>query len=207
MKSKKRIYCIEGVWDDGPRMVEPSVEPMLEILRRQGLWEYMRRDCATTTELVHYLGWEWPRCKIGSVLYIAAHGDPCGICLSNNEAVLSLDQLGNILEGGCEHCLVHFGACSVLDSNTNMDSRIDAFLKKTKAMGVSGYSKETGWTSTWAPALALELMLFSSIEEKGISLANGRHFRQLRNVVENLQYRFEDCGFMLYTRTEKKFGA
>ena len=47
MKFEQRIYCIEGVWDYGAREVEPSVEPLLDMLRRQGFWAYVRRDCAT----------------------------------------------------------------------------------------------------------------------------------------------------------------
>ena len=59
MKLERRIYCVEGVWGLGHREVEPSVEPLLEMLRRQGLWDYARRDCATTAELKHYLSEEW----------------------------------------------------------------------------------------------------------------------------------------------------
>ena len=55
MTLEKRIYCIEGVWNYGDREVEPSVEPLLDMLRRQDLWAYVRRDCATTGELKHYL--------------------------------------------------------------------------------------------------------------------------------------------------------
>ena len=50
MTLEKRIYCIEGVWNYGDREVEPSVEPLLDMLRRQDLWAYVRRDCATTGE-------------------------------------------------------------------------------------------------------------------------------------------------------------
>lgn len=71
-------------------------------------------------------------------------------------------------------------------------------------MGVSGYSVETGWTGTWAPALGLELMLFSSIKEEGIQLEDGRHFSALRRVVKELRERFDDCGFDLFTRTDER---
>ena len=53
MKLEQRIYCMEGVWDYGAREVEPTVEPLLEMLRRQDQWNYVRRDCATTGELKH----------------------------------------------------------------------------------------------------------------------------------------------------------
>lgn len=197
MKLEQRIYCIEGVWDYGGREVEPSVEPMLEMLRRQGQWaSYARRDCATTGEFKHYIEHEWcHRCKTGSVLYIASHGSEGGIWLSDDHP-LGLDTLGDLLAERCEHCLVHFGGCEVLGGDEDtVRRRVKTFLDKTNAMGVSGYSVETGWTGAWAPALGLELMLFSSIKEDEIQLENGRHFSALRRVVERLQKRFEDCGF------------
>ena len=197
MKEQRRIYCIEGVWNNH-RSVEPSVEPMLEILRRQGLWSFARRDCATAKELEYYLDSEWSLCKPGSVLYVASHGSEGGIGLSEAEYTVSLDQLANILDEGCEDCLIHFGGCNVFDCEYGI---IEAFQEKTKAMGVSGYSKATGWTGRWAPALALELILFSSIREQPIDLRNGKHFSRLRGLAKSLQRRFEDCGFYLYDRT------
>ena len=204
MKLKQRIYCVEGVWNYGDREVEPSVEPMLEMLKSQELWAYARRDCATTGELKHYLDNEWSRCKEGSVLYIASHGSPGGIWLSDGHP-LGLDTLGDLLAEGCNDCLVHFGGCEVLGGDEHVvNRRVATFLEKTHAMGVSGYSVETGWTGRWAPAVGLELTLFSSIKEEGIQLGNGRHFPALRRIVEELQRRFEDCSFDLFTRLDKR---
>ena len=206
MTLEKRIYCIEGVWNYGDREVEPSVEPLLDMLRRQDLWAYVRRDCATTGELKHYLYHEWNRrCKTGSVLYLATHGGPGSIRLSDDE-YLGLDTLGELLdEGQCEHCLVHFGGCEVLGGDKHVTNRrIKTFLDKTGAMGVSGYGATTGWTDLWAPAAALELMLFSSIKMQDINLDDGRHFKRLSKVVKSLQDKFADCEFDLYTRLDAR---
>ena len=206
MKLERRIYCIEGVWDYGAREVEPSVEPLLDMLRRQGLWNYARRDCATTHELKHYLTEEWScRCKTGSVLYLATHGSPGTIQLSGEEFI-GLDTLGEILDNGqCEGCLVHFSGCELLGGDKLVAGRrIKAFLDRTGAMGVSGYTASAGWTDTWAPAAALELMLFSSIKTMDIDLCDGRHFKRLSGVVKSLQDKFADCEFDLYTRTDTR---
>ena len=205
MKLEQRIYCLEGVWGYGDREVEPSVEPLLEMLHRQGLWDHVRRDCATTAELKHYLSHEWSRrCRTGSVLYLATHGDQGAIWLSDDEC-LGLDTLGELLDSGqCEDCLVHFGGCHVLAGDEHATNRrIKTFLDKTGAMGVSGYAAATGWTDTlWAPAAALELMLFSSIKIHDIDLSDGRHFRRLSKIVKSLQGQFADCEFDLYTRVD-----
>ena len=149
MKLAKRIYCVEGVWDYGDRAVEPSVEPLLDMLRRQDLWDYARRDCATTAEFKHYLSREWSRCRTGSVLYLATHGDQGAIWLSDDEC-LGFETLGELLASDqCEDCLVHFGGCNVFAGDEHATNRrIKAFLAKTGAMGVSGYAATIGWTDT-----------------------------------------------------------
>ena len=93
MKLERRIYCIEGHWDYGNREVEPSVEPILEQMRNLDMWPYARRDCATIEALDYFAYWEWPRCKLGSILYLATHGASGTVWLSQDHPV-TLEQLG-----------------------------------------------------------------------------------------------------------------
>lgn len=208
MKLEQRIYCVEGVWNWGDREVEPTIEPVLDMLHRQDQWSHVRRDCATTAELKHYLDNEWKRCRPGSVLYMATHGDPGVLTMSEGED-LGLDRFGEWLAGQCEHCLVHFSGCKVLGGRKRaVHQRIKTFLDKTGAMGVSGYGANVGWTdASWAPAVALELLFFSSIREQKIDLEAGRYFRRLNKIVKNLQGRFPDCEFDLYTRRDARIRA
>lgn len=195
MKLAKRVYCIEGHWNYGKREVEPSVEPMLQLLRRMGQWEYARRDCATVDEFDYFLDHEWNRCKEGSILYIAAHGEPGVIWLSDEQSQ-GLDTLA--AKADCSGCLVHFSSCSVLDVD---EKRLLDFMTKTGASCVSGYEVDTGWADfTYPPAIALELLLFSSIWMEKIDLTDGRSARRLRKLGEKLQGKFKECGFQLHTR-------
>ena len=74
----KRIYCVEGHWDYGKKEMEPSVEPILQMLRVLGHWKYARRDCATVMEMNYWIKQQWTDwCSEGSVLYFATHGG-CG---------------------------------------------------------------------------------------------------------------------------------
>ena len=175
------------------------------MLRRQDQWNYVRRDCATTGELKHYLYHEWARCKPGSVLYIATHGGHGSISLSADEC-LGLDTLGELLADQCQDRLVHFGGCEVLGGDEPAaQQRIRTFLDATGAMGVSGYCAETGWTDVLqVPAAALELLLFSSIRGQRIDLADGRHFKRLSKIVTELQGKFPNCEFDLYTRLDPR---
>ena len=197
MKKFKKpiIYCVEGVWGYD-NDVEPSVEPMLEQLRRMGRWDYMRRDCATVDELKFYLKNEWQeKLREGSILYIAAHGEAGKIWLSEDESV-GLDTLNDHVYD-LRGCLVHFGCCSVMDAP---DVMLRKFVESTEAMAMSGYRVDTGWSGLWAPALALELMYFNLIHEEEIDLSNGRHHKTLKRIVANLDRRFDDCKFMLKTK-------
>lgn len=210
MKLEKRIYCIEGHWGSDKREVEPSVEPMLQLLHGLGQWEYARRDCATVEELVYFLDAEWCRCQYGSILYVATHGAPGEIHLSTKHAV-TLEQLAVHLSDFCGDCLVHFGGCEVLNVP---NSCLKDFMEETGAMGVSGYTVEAGWTSVvdssggtrvpvpGAPALALELLFFSTLATEKVDLTKGKLFRRLRRVADDLIERFPDCGFRMLTRLD-----
>ena len=188
----KRIYCIEGHWDYGEETMEPSVEPILQMLRVLGHWDYARRDCATVMEMSHWIEQEWTqRCEEGSVLYFATHGGCGEISLSTTQ---SLHVTG--ITADCTNCWVHFGGCNVLDVP---DETIRAFMEQSGAVVVSGYTVEAGWANTkFAPVLALELVLFSSIAD--IRLHDGRSRKRLKSIAESLGSRFEDCGFELHTK-------
>ncbi|MDE0273634.1 MAG: hypothetical protein OXP11_20790 [Gammaproteobacteria bacterium] len=198
MRLKERIYCIEGVWDWGDREVEPSVEPILHLLRGLDLWDYVRRDCATTDEFKHYVQGEWwKRCRPGSILYIASHGDKGSVSLSGDH-FLDLGQVATFLEPiGCEGRLVHFGGCNVL----NHKGKVVDFIKRTGASAVSGYGTEIAWTDQeFAPAVALELLFFSSISSQDISSTHVGMRRRLLTTAEGLGKRFPDCEFGLYIK-------
>ena len=188
----KRIYCVEGHWDYGKREVEPSVEPVLQMLSVLGHWKYARRDCATVEEMKYWIEEEWTlRCREGSVLYFATHGGPGEISLSANEPLRMAE-----ITADCTNCWVHFGGCNVLDVPCET---IRAFMEQSGAVVVSGYTAEVAWSNTkFAPALALELVLFSSIAD--ILLHDGRSRRRLKSIAESLSSRFEDCGFRLHTK-------
>lgn len=188
-----RIYCIEGHWDYGKKETEPSVEPILQMLRVLGHWDYARRDCATVMEMDYWIEQEWTsRCREGSVLYFATHGECGEISLSTNQPPLPVTEI----TANCTNCWVHFGGCNVLDVPKKT---IREFMERSGAVVVSGYTAEIAWANTnFAPALALELVLFSSIAD--IPLYDGRSRRRLKSIAESLGSRFEDCGFRLHTK-------
>ena len=209
MARHRHLYCIEGHWDYNYNWGEPSVEPMLQTVQAMGGWPYIRRNCATATEMHYWLKTEWQeRCANGSILYIASHGESGKIWLSNREGfneVESLSTLADEAEGEhfAQRRLVHFGGCEVLN---NSDGEIDAFLDRSGAYAVSGFTKDAGWAAESegvSPSLALELVLFSSICERDISLGNHAKMRAaLPQLAQEIKRRFPDCGFSLHIRPE-----
>ena len=194
MKLDKRIYCIEGHWNYGKREAEPSVEPMLKLLSDMGEWDYARRDCATREEMEYWIHHEWSRCRQGSILYVASHGSRGEIALSEDHS-LSLWDVAEVV-GSCEGCMVHFGGCKVL---SRREDDVREFMERTGAVVVSGYRNIVGWTNAkWRPAVALELLLFSSVWQ--YNLSDGRSVRGLvGSVGEMLRTRFDDCKFEIYS--------
>ena len=203
MKLKERIYCIEGIHDWGKREIEPSIEPMLQILRDGvGLWDYVRRDCATEAELKWYIQEEWwRRCLPGSILYFSSHGSRSLVNLSDNEN-LTLEQLGFLLEGeeegGAENCLVHFGMCETLED----ESSVRRFMDQTGAWACSGYFGKSEWCGVETNGVALEYILLSSLGKNsayGIDVGNNRHKKRLSKLGYEIATRFTKLGFRILT--------
>lgn len=186
------VYCVEGHWHeaDDP-LAEPSVEPLLQMLQRRGLWKYVRRNAATTSELFYWMNNEWNSCAYGSILYFATHGGEGYIGLGSEG--VPIEKLG--MEIDCNGCLVHFSGCSTLACSKE---RIRDFMKESGAAAVSGYCKDVGWTSrSWPPAALCDLMLFSMIGEEGINLTHGLSRKRLLDLEVELQKRFDSCGFLV----------
>ena len=214
------IYCIEGHWEDAGNEPwhEPSVEPMLEMVRSAGGaggWPYIRRNSATVNEMHYWLQNEWRFVEKGSILYIASHGAPGEIWLTNSDEFPEVETLTGLAEriGGTDFpkgCLVHFDGCKVLENVS--ERQLDEFLERSGASTVSGYTTIAGWLTEHRgrngvipPAVAIDAMFFSSIMEKDIRLdlmlgnrqAQVKRRQDLCNLASQLKRRFPKCGFRL----------
>ena len=198
MEEKKRIYCIEGVHDWGDGEIEPTVQPMLELLQRTGYWEYLYRTCATQDELRYRLKNEWNEfCEKGSVLYFNTHGAPDEVWLGNgdDDDVVGLATLKEWVD--CEGRHVHFGGC---DTFSGGDYNLSKFMEYTNAASVSGYAKEIGWVDWEAPALTLELQFFGLLYDVPIINRTKNRPKKLKEVKKAVSKRFPDCEFRMLVR-------
>lgn len=201
MKRERRIYCIEGHWDYGKTEVEPSVEPILQMLQKYGAWNYIRRDCATKEELKFWLKEEWKRCKDGSILYIASHGSTGCISLAyqNDVGIRQLADWMSECGSDCRNKWVHFGGCNIFAGKKG-DEEAREFMDRTEASCVTGYSKTTGWMDMKHPAAPLELVLFSATSD--IDFRDGRSVKRMHKIKNDFNDNkiFEGCGFRLLTK-------
>lgn len=205
MNEQINIYCIEGVHDWGEGELEPSVAPMLDLLRSTGYWEHIvHRTCGTNDELKYRLEAEWPWCKKGSVLYFSTHGAKDQIWLENVQTeVVGLTELKEYIgENQAAGRHIHFGGCGTFSGN---DHNVKTLMKYTGATSVSGYAaEEVGWLERRKPALALELLFFGRLSEVNLGRNTQTRSKALSKIRDDIQQRFPECKFDMYVRRYKK---
>jgi hypothetical protein len=148
------IFCLEGDWK--PDLARhDSVQPLLQLVEDVAGVRYIRRDAATSEELRHLLErWceqQYERYPIG---YLAFHGSPGFLHLRRRK--VSLEELGEMLDGACARKILYFGSCGVLNVTPE---RIDAFRRRTKASCVAGFDEKLYWIES----AAFDLLFFEAL--------------------------------------------
>ena len=125
------IFCLETDWSEVGK--SPSVEPMLELLRRSPLAiPFVHRNVVTVDALDHYTKkWSQRSHAKYPILYLAFHGvqgegqmgDP-----RRKGARVSLDSLEDALRGRCDGRIIHFGCCQTLGVSQR---RLRQFIDET----------------------------------------------------------------------------
>lgn len=200
----KGVFCLEADQWYGQKD-RSSVEPMLRMLEgMKGLKvPYEHRTVATIPELEHCLDrYLQPIYKTHPLLYLAFHGagaeegEESGIELSRRVWV-KLSKLAEMMKNRCANRVVHFGACSVMNTDKR---RLNSFLRKTKALAVCGYREDADWML----AAAFELIILATIQS--YSLRQRDSARRFHRFDESLKATapglYRDLGFRLVTGTD-----
>jgi hypothetical protein len=144
------IFCLEGEWKN--MRSRESVVPYLDLLERLDYATYVHRDVATIEEFDYYIQTlKRSSAKTYPVLFLASHGSS-GKWYLRSDVSLTLEDLGERLEGRMSGRVVHFGGCSIARAKPE---RLTAFAEKTDARAVTGYSKVVDWLSTAAFEMVL----------------------------------------------------
>lgn len=183
---RKGIYCIEGIWNESNIRDKSTVLPILDLLNKRNICDYIYHDCATEEELAFFIK-KWKRNDIRSkypVLYFAFHGKKGAIQL-NNKKFYGLDSLAELLGKSASGKLIHFGSCSTLKLKPEA---IQDFLYKTEAIAVIGYKKDIDWLlSTAFDALIFEAIQYHPLDNKGIKNIKAKVEREYGNLHEVLK--------------------
>ncbi len=162
------IFCLEGDWDNDLNE-GGSVRPILDLVGAGvgGGVPYRYRDVATRDELFFYLDkWTQRSYQAFPILYLAFHGSEACFHLSDGrrrDSVVTLDELGDRLEGRCARRVIHFGSCETVRGH---GSHLNRFLRQTGALAITGYRGVADWTTS----AAFELLLLSSYQSNTMTL-------------------------------------
>lgn len=149
MNKQRGIFCIEGQWNTNPRSKQ-SIRPILDILHHSCGVKYIYRKIHTKADFLETLRqYTFLRYKNYSILYIAFHGQPNGICIGDE--FVTLAEISAVLEGCLTDCIVHFGSCSALRTKRLV---IEDFLTKTRVSVISGYRKQVDFIESTAEELS-----------------------------------------------------
>lgn len=148
------IFCIEGGWSN--RLTsKQSVRPLLEYLDAVGEIRFLHERARTPEMTLHLLRtWTQRQYDPFPLGYLGFHGGPG--CLLFGRQRLTIDELGDVLQGGCAGRTLYFGSCAFL----NLDRRrIQAFRRRTRARCVAGYRKDIDWFES----AAFDVLLFEAL--------------------------------------------
>lgn len=166
------VFCLEADWFG---LVRPmSMRPALELMQSSDAKiPYVLRDVVTRAEIEFYLRrFFQARYRDFDLLWFAIHSRP-GELLPGDMRVplerISLDDLEEILAGRCHGRILHFSGCRFLKIPP---ARLAKFMKRTKALCVSGFTREVPWLeSTIFETYWLTLLHYQSRSRKGIEQA------------------------------------
>ena len=160
------IFCLETDWWGVKGRA--TMEPVLQLLHSVDYLQvpYIHRDIGTREEFEHYLRkWMQKGLRRYPVLYLGFHGEERALCVGERRGrhrLVTLDDLGELLEGACKGRVIHFGSCSTLDVHGRS---LSAFLRRTGAVAIMGYRE---WTD-WVEVSAFEVLLLGELQSASLT--------------------------------------
>lgn len=137
-----------------------SVRPILQFLKDLNGTDVIFRDIGTVEELRHYLAqWTLTKNRKFDIGYFSFHGSPGELWLPDGrKSPITLEELGEWLEGRAHGRIIHFCACSVMRLG---DKRLEDFRRCTKATAIMGYRTDIDW----AESMAFDTLLFNALRQ------------------------------------------
>ena len=152
----KHIFCLEGDWTLDLRK-KASIRSSLQFLSDNSNINFIHRTCSTREELAFRMEqFRRKRYEVYSICYLAFHGLQNGIKVGSD--FVTLEDLAEMAENKLQDKIIHFGACKALGLNKKY---VHQFLKKTKALCVSGYKDDIDFL----PSTVFDMLYFEMCQE------------------------------------------
>ncbi len=151
-----KIFCIEGDWEENLSNQTRVVEG-LSYLKNVTRINFIHKNCSLKNQFETYLN-KALNYKSYNILYIAFHGSKNKLHFDNNEFV-TLEMLGNILEGKLENKFLHFGSCQFLNQSPE---KIKHFINQTGVKIITGYKKDIDFFRS----TTFDLIYFNELNSK-----------------------------------------
>jgi hypothetical protein len=203
--TKKGIYCLEGMWTHDLQN-KSTVLPILELLHKGSICNYIYHACATKEELEFFLN-KWKQKSIITkypILYLAFHGKKGHIYVTG-KSTYSLNDLAVILDGSAKGKVIFFASCETLNTGGRT---IQAFLKKTNAIAAIGYKQEVDWMiATAFELLVLDALQQDRFDSRGIEKIEAKIKTEYGNLHQILDCRFVINKHLHFPRKRKTSSA
>ena len=154
---EKNIACLECLWEGNPEK-RVSVAPVIDLIAKLNGIKFTHLTCNTREEFEFNLRElrNSRRKTERSILYLAFHGKPGRILLSDGD-VMTLEELAGVMGTKFKDWIVHFGTCSTIATR---ESRLRNFLNTTEVALLVGYRKAVDW----AESTSMDLILLDWME-------------------------------------------
>ncbi len=176
------------MWNEYNLKDKSSVVPILDLLSKRQICDYIHHICATREEFFYFID-KWTQKSINEkhpILYIACHGSKEKIYL-NRKIYITLDELSEILYEKCYGKVIYFASCSTLNTH---GKKIKSFLNKTNAIAAIGYTTDVFWlSSTACELLVFEALQNDKFDTKGIWKIHSNIFEDYGNLPKKVDLR------------------
>lgn len=148
------VFAIEGDWS--PKLTDRlTIEPLLAFMRSSRSVDVVHRRVGTPEAFADVAGrWHQKQYRRYILGWFALHGSP-GAVHFGRRRVLTLEQMGDLLEDRAKGKFIYFGSCETLRVPRG---EIESFRQRTGARAVAGYVREVDWFES----AAFEILLLDA---------------------------------------------
>lgn len=173
------ILAIEGAWDDGLAYLE-SVRHTVELLGSATEITFMHRHAESPDMLKALLDLWVTHHAESHVGFLAFHGVQGKLQFQGDEE-MTLEELGEHLDGRVDGGAIHLGGCSVLRLG---DERIQQFRKTAGASIITGYRKDVDWLE----AAVFDALVLSHLAQMTPGRAKNALVKKYPDFIERLGF-------------------